>query len=132
MSGLDSSLTLHAALLVHPSGTIQPVVNRHEFTGLGSEKCCLSKQTWLSMALSLMYLDNDGVWLAINWIPVLPSLCQVLANPVTFDKQLNAQKESLKKYFWVHASSCKPTKKCVIKMKETNKKNNACIKLKCY
>ena len=34
-----SSLTPHAALLVLPSGTIQPIVDRHEFTG--SEKCCL-------------------------------------------------------------------------------------------
>ena len=34
------------------------------------------------------------------------------------DKLLNVQKESLKKTSWVHASSCKPTKKCVMKMKE--------------
>ena len=27
-----SSLTPHAALLVHPSGTIHPAVDRHEFT----------------------------------------------------------------------------------------------------
>ena len=41
-----------------------------------------------------------------------------------FDKEMNAQKESLKKTFRVHASSCMPTKKCVMKMKETNKKKN--------
>ena len=34
-----SSLTPHAALLVHPSGTIHPIVDRHEFTW--SDKCCL-------------------------------------------------------------------------------------------
>ena len=34
-----SSLTPHAALLVHPSGTIHPVVDCHEFTW--SDKCCL-------------------------------------------------------------------------------------------
>ena len=36
---VSSRLTPHAALLVHPSGTIHPVVDHHEFTG--SEKCCL-------------------------------------------------------------------------------------------
>ena len=36
---VGSSLTSHAALLVHPSGTIQPVVDCHEFTE--SEKYCL-------------------------------------------------------------------------------------------
>ena len=36
---VGSSLTLHAALLVCPSGTIYPAVDHHEFTG--SEKCCL-------------------------------------------------------------------------------------------
>ena len=35
------------------------------------------------------------------------------------DKQVNAQK---KKTSGVHAGSCKPTKKCAMKMKETNKK----------
>ena len=34
-----SSLTPHAALLVHPSGTIHPVVDCHEFTW--SNKYCL-------------------------------------------------------------------------------------------
>ena len=34
-----SSLTPHAALLVHPSGTIHPVVDRHEF--IWSDKYCL-------------------------------------------------------------------------------------------
>ena len=32
------------------------------------------------------------------------------------DKQVNVQKESLKKTFRVHASSRKPTKKCVMKI----------------
>ena len=36
---IGSSLTPRAALLVLSSGTIYPVVDRHEFTG--SEKCCL-------------------------------------------------------------------------------------------
>ena len=34
---IGSSLTPHAALLVHPSGTIDPIVDRYEFTG--SETC---------------------------------------------------------------------------------------------
>ena len=34
-----SSLTPHAALLVHPSGTIHPVVDRYDFTW--SDRCCL-------------------------------------------------------------------------------------------
>ena len=39
-----------------------------------------------------------------------------------FDKEVNAQKESLEKTSGVHASSPrKPTKKCAMKMKETNK-----------
>ena len=44
-----------------------------------------------------------------------------------FDKQVNAQKESLKKPFGDHTSSRMPTKKCAMKMKETNKqeKNDA-------
>ena len=37
------------------------------------------------------------------------------------DKQVNAQKE---KTSGVHASSCNPTKKCAMKMKETKKKKN--------
>ena len=40
-----------------------------------------------------------------------------------FDKEVNAQKESLKKTLGVHASSRKPTKKCAMKMKE--RKNDA-------
>ena len=40
-----------------------------------------------------------------------------------FDKQVNVQKENVKKNSGVHTSSCKPTKKCVIKLKvETQKK----------
>ena len=38
-----------------------------------------------------------------------------------FDKEVKAQKESLKKTSGVHASSRMPTKKCAMKMKETNK-----------
>ena len=34
-----SNFTPHAALLVHPSGTIHPTVDRYEFTW--SDKCCL-------------------------------------------------------------------------------------------
>ena len=41
-----------------------------------------------------------------------------------FDKEVNAQKESLKNTSGVHASSRKPTKKCAMKMKETNKQRN--------
>ena len=41
-----------------------------------------------------------------------------------FDKEMNAQKESLKNTSGVHASSRMPTKKCAMKMKETNKKKN--------
>ena len=36
---VGSSLTPHAALLVNPSDTIHPAVDRHEFTW--SDKCCL-------------------------------------------------------------------------------------------
>ena len=50
-----SSLTSHAALLVPPSGTMYPVVDRHAFTG--STKSCLWKQTWPSGALSLVCLE---------------------------------------------------------------------------
>ena len=39
-----------------------------------------------------------------------------------FDKEVNAQKESLKKTSGVHASSRMPTKKVAMKMKETKKK----------
>ena len=38
-----------------------------------------------------------------------------------FDKEVNAQKESLKKTSGVHVSSRMPTKKCAMKMKETKK-----------
>ena len=41
-----------------------------------------------------------------------------------FDKEVNAQKESLKKTSGVHTSSHKPTKKCAMKMKQRNKKKN--------
>ena len=47
------------------------------------------------------------------------------------DKQMNVQKESLKKTSRVHASSRKPTKKCAMKMKERKKveeKNDCCVK----
>ena len=39
-----------------------------------------------------------------------------------FDKEMNAQKESLKKTSGVHTSFRKPTKKCAMKMKESRKK----------
>ena len=45
-----------------------------------------------------------------------------------FDKEVNAQKESLKKYF---RGSRKPTKKCAMKMKQRNKqrkKNDVRVK----
>ena len=42
------------------------------------------------------------------------------------DKQVNAQKEKTSR---VHASSCKPTKKVWMKMKETNKKNDTSVKM---
>ena len=38
------------------------------------------------------------------------------------DKQVNVQKESLKKASGLHATSHKPTKKCVMKMKERKKR----------
>ena len=44
------------------------------------------------------------------------------------DKQVNVQKESLKKLPGFTQNSRKPTKKCVMKMKETKKKNNGCLK----
>ena len=37
------------------------------------------------------------------------------------DVQVNVQKESLKDTSGVHASSCKPTKSCAMKMKQRNK-----------
>ena len=78
-----SCLTPHAALFI--SAPQRHHMDRHEFTG--SEKCCLYKQTWLSLALSLVCLDGARVWLsyqAIKWISVLTTLGWVLANPVTF------------------------------------------------
>ena len=47
-----------------------------------------------------------------------------------FDKEVNAQKESLKKTSGVHASSRMPTKKCAMKMKQRNKEvNDARVKM---
>ena len=40
------------------------------------------------------------------------------------DKQVNVQKESLKKLPGFTQNSRKPTKKCAMKMKETNKETN--------
>ena len=40
------------------------------------------------------------------------------------DKQVNVQKESLKKLPGFTQNSRKPTKKCAMKMKETNKQTN--------
>ena len=45
------------------------------------------------------------------------------------DKQVNVQKESLKKTSGVHASSRKPTKKCAMKMKERKKVDEEKIRL---
>ena len=41
-----------------------------------------------------------------------------------FDKEVNAQKESLKKYFRGSRKPHKPTKKCAMKMKQRNKQRN--------
>ena len=68
----DSSLTPHAVILVHLSGTIWTIMDLQ-----GQEN---------SLALSLVCLDSARVWLscqAIKWISVLAGLCWVLANPVT-------------------------------------------------
>ena len=48
-----------------------------------------------------------------------------------FDKEVNAQKESLKKTSGVHESSSMPTKKCTMKMKQRNKEevNDARVKM---
>ena len=49
-----------------------------------------------------------------------------------FDNEVNAQKESLKTTSGIHTSSCMPTKKCAMKMKETNKetrKKDAAVKM---
>ena len=43
-----------------------------------------------------------------------------------FDKQVNAQKE---KTSGVYASSCKPMKKCVMKMKESRRKKRRVPKI---
>ena len=43
-----------------------------------------------------------------------------------FDKEVNTQIEFEKITSGVHGSSCKPMKKCVMKMKETKKKRRAC------
>ena len=40
-----------------------------------------------------------------------------------FDKEVNAQKESLKKTSGVHASSRMPTKKCAMKVKQRKKRH---------
>ena len=50
-----SSLTPHAALLVHP-------INCHEFTGL--EKYFVKANLAISLALSLVCLDSATVWLS--------------------------------------------------------------------
>ena len=42
---------------------------------------------------------------------------------------MNAQKESLKKSSRVHASSHKPTKKCAMEMKQSNKKKRRAPKI---
>ena len=42
-----------------------------------------------------------------------------------FDKEVNAQKESLKKTSGVHESSRMPTKKCAMKMKQRRSKRRA-------
>ena len=49
-----------------------------------------------------------------------------------FDKEVNAQKESLKKTSGVHASSRMPTKKCAMKMKERNKKKKRRARIKVF
>ena len=59
---VSSSLTPQAALLVPISGPIGPVVDRRGFTG--SAKDCLRKQTWLSIAPSMVCLDSAVVWLS--------------------------------------------------------------------
>ena len=48
-----------------------------------------------------------------------------------FDKEVNAQKESLKKLQgFTQTPPRKPTKKCAMKMKETNKQRNKEIRKK--
>ena len=56
-------------------------------------------------------------------------LTQVWQNLMSelLDKEVNAQKENLKKLPGAYASSPKPTKKCTMKMKvETNKEKTMC------
>ena len=58
---------------------------------LQGQKNTACKSRPLSVALSLVYLDSARVWplcQAIDGISVLPSLCQVLANPVTFSEEI--------------------------------------------
>ena len=62
-------------------------------------------------------------------------MTQIWLNPSKMSellyKQVNAQKESMKNYFQGSCKLLQAHQKCVIKMKETNKKKNiACIK--CY
>ena len=45
-----------------------------------------------------------------------------------FDKEVNAQKESLKKTSGIHASSCMATKKCAMKIKN-KEKNDERVKM---
>ena len=45
-----------------------------------------------------------------------------------FDKEVNAQKESLKKLLGFMQATASPQKKCAVKMKET-RKNDARIKM---
>ena len=44
------------------------------------------------------------------------------------DKQVNVQNESLKKTSRVHTSSRKPTKKCAMKIKKKERKNDYHVK----
>ena len=77
---VGSSLTPHADLLVHPTGTIWTIMNLQYQKNAACE-CCLS------LVLSLVCLDSTRVWLscqAIKWISVLAGLCRILANPVTY------------------------------------------------
>ena len=56
------------------SGPIHPVVDRRGFTGSAKDRLAVPKQTWPSIAPSLVRLDSARVWLscyAINWISVL-------------------------------------------------------------
>ena len=44
-----------------------------------------------------------------------------------FNKEMNTQKENLKNTSGIHASTCKPTKKCAMKMKQ--RRNDARVKM---